>query len=164
MLSAVAQRDRAAFRALYDQTAPRMYAVALRLLGQAELAEDALQEAYITIWDKADRFDPDRGTAMAWITTIVRRRAVDRLRASPWLHREIPTEVEAGAFVEAFPDCLTLRHCLAQLDPKVMYAILLAYLYGMTQAELHQHTGLPLGTIKSRLRRGLIAIKECMAA
>ncbi len=162
LIQRTAAKDRAAFRALYDATCGRMMAVALRLLGRRDLAEEALQDAYLAIWNQAGRFDPARGSARGWIVTIVRRRAIDRLRASPWLQREIPETAEVEARIDSLPDTLTLRQCLERLEERTRHAICLAYLYGMTHEELSGRTGVPLGTMKSRLRRGLAALKACL--
>ena len=84
--------DEAAFEALYRETAPRLFAIALRMTGQHAAAEDVLHEAYVAVWRSAARFDARRGSARAWLGTILRRKAIDRLRASPWLERAIDAE------------------------------------------------------------------------
>ncbi len=162
LLQRVARQDRRAFKDLYDRTAPRLNAIALRMLGRVDLAEEVLQETFLTIWDKAGRYDPALGVAQAWITTILRRRAIDRLRASPWLPRDLPEAETVPAIVSAIPESLSLRHCLQKLDRATLHAIILSYMYGMTHRELHDRTGIPLGTLKSRLRRGLLALRKCL--
>ncbi len=162
LLVSVAKGDRDAFRVLYDRTASKMLGMALRILGRRDIAEEALQEAYLSIWSRAVSFDPTRGAAEAWIATIVRRRSIDRLRASPWLKREIPELNEIDGCLMPLPETLSLRTCLAKLDRMTRYSIILAYIYGLTHAELNERTSIPLGTIKSRLRRGISALKVCL--
>lgn len=162
LLDRSAKGDRAAFRAFYDRTAPRMMAIALRLLGRRDLAEEAVQDAYVSAWQSAGRFDPGHGSAMGWMTTITRRRAIDRLRASPWLVRELPASYEDIAPAANSAEQIALRACLDRLDDRTRFSICLCYLYGLTQQELSDATDAPLGTVKSRLRRGLLALKACL--
>lgn len=167
LLSLVASGDRAAFRILFERTAPRQLAIARRILGRTDLAEDAVQEAYLTIWTKAANYRENLGSADAWITTIVRRRAIDFLRASPWLSREVAESVTnpaQSAITTSTPERLTLEHCLSALEQKVNTAIRLAYVYGFTHSELSQRLDIPLGTLKSRIKRGLASLKECLEA
>lgn len=157
-----AERDMTAFQALYQQTAPLMLRIALDILGRRDLAEEAVQDAYLQIWSRAASFSPARGSARGWMAVIQRRRAIDRLRASPWLHREAPEAEMIESRIASLPASLELRQCLDRLSPQVRHGICLAYLYGMTHMELSTATGTPLGTLKSRLRRGLAALKECL--
>lgn len=164
LIARTAERDREAFRTLYDRTSGLLMAIALRMLGRRDLAEEAVQDAFVAIWSQAGRFDPARGTARGWIATIARRRAIDRLRASPWLHREVAEQAEIEATIARLPESMTLRHCLSRLDAATRHAICLAYLYGMTHSELNARTGIPLGTLKSKLRRGLASLRTCLEA
>ncbi|MEO0363407.1 MAG: sigma-70 family RNA polymerase sigma factor [Pseudomonadota bacterium] len=161
LLAAVAEGDRAAFRRLFDLTSARLLAAALRIVGRRDLAEEALQDAFVSIWTKAEHYRRDEGAAIAWMTVIVRRRAVDRLRASPWLARETP-EFEDGWSPPAELGSFALRQCLDRLDDPTRYAICLSYLYGLTHRELSAATAIPLGTLKSRMRRGLMRLKACL--
>lgn len=165
LLIRTAKHDAAAFRELYELTAPRQLAIATRLLGRCDLAEEAIQDAYISIWNKAASFTPGTGSAQGWITTITRRRAIDRLRASPWLRREINTDQAdiSPATSDISQDRLALQQCLDRLSSNVQSAIRLAYLYGFTHVELSKRLDLPLGTLKSQLRRGLAKLKECLS-
>ncbi len=162
LIARTAQGDRAAFRRLYDGTSGRLLAITLKILGRRDLAEEALQDSYVSVWKRASGFDAGRGSARGWLATIARRRAIDRLRSSPWLFREVPEPPEIAASVSRLPERMTLRHCLERLDARTRHAICLAYLYGMTHSELSGKTGIPLGTIKSRLRRGVKSVKECL--
>lgn len=164
LLSLTSDGDMAAFKALYDRTAALQLAICRRILGRDDLAEEAVHDAFVSIWQSAARFCPENGSAMGWICTIVRRRALDRLRASPWLRREIALQPdEAGpSHATGSEERMALEQCLKELAPHIRSAIRLAYLYGLTHSELSQSLNLPLGTLKSQLRRGLIALKECL--
>ncbi|MEM7524644.1 MAG: sigma factor-like helix-turn-helix DNA-binding protein [Pseudomonadota bacterium] len=161
LLARVATRDRAAFKRLFDLTSGRMLAIAMRILNRRDLAEEAVQDAYLSIWTKAGAYRRGDGAPLAWISVIVRRRAVDRLRASPWLQRESP-DFEDGWRPPPGRESVDLRRCLEKLDDKTRYAICLSFLYGMTHQELSAATSIPLGTVKSRLRRGLLNLKACL--
>lgn len=162
-----AEGDRAAFRLLYDHAGGWLLAITLRILRRRDLAEEAMQDAFVSVWKTADGFSTARGSALGWLATIARRRAIDRLRASPWLAREC-AEADGADMAETqtaltrLPERLALRQCLEKLDLATRQAICLAYLYGLTHAELSRKTGVPLGTMKSRLRRGLQSLKECL--
>lgn len=164
LIARTAERDRAAFRALYDGTCALLMGIALKMLSRRDLAEEAVQDAYLAIWSQAGRFDCERGSARGWIATIARRRVIDRLRASPWLRREVPEQAEVEAGIARLPEAMTLRQCLLRLDTSTRHAICLAYLYGMTHSELSSRTGIPLGTLKSKLRRGLASLRRCLGA
>jgi len=158
--------DEAAFEALYRETAPRLFAIALRMTGQHAAAEDVLHEAYVAVWRSAARFDPRRGSARAWLGTILRRKAIDRLRASPWLERAIDAEAlpaPAAAVVERSDEAaLSLRQCLERLAPESFRAIWLCALYGFSYRELSDRLSEPVPTLKSRVRRGLLALRKCL--
>lgn len=162
LLAAAADGDRAAFRRAYDIAGPRLYRASFRILGRRDLAEEALQDAFLNIWDKAATFDPARGSAIAWMATITRRRAIDRLRASPWMQRETEELDERSASANEPSIGIAIRECFERLRPEARYAIKMAYFYGMTHGELARKTKTPLGTVKSLIRRGLIALKECL--
>lgn len=158
--------DREAFRTLYDLTASRLMGATMRILGRSDMAEDALQEAYLSIWERAGTYRREVGAPLAWMSTIARRRAIDRLRASPWLKREAP-EDEGAAIVAAAvggpdADMLTLKECLGRLEQRALDAILSAYLYGMSHRELALAKSMPLGTVKSMIRRAALQLKRCL--
>ena len=167
-LCASGRGDREAFRRVYDATVSRLFPIALRILRRRESAEDALQEAFILIWRKAAHFDPGRGRPMAWMATIVRNSAIDRLRVQTQEPRD-PVDWQDAAEVLAdpasvevadqAPDALAVRGALAGLEENQRKAILLAYVYGMTHEELSACLGAPLGTVKSWVRRGLQHLK-----
>ena len=172
LLAATARGDRKAFRQLYQVSSPRLFAIALRLLCRRDLAEDVLQDAYVAIWRKAGQYHPDRGEPLAWMCRIVRNRAIDRLRAEA-PRRELASledVSESAAAEERFaatgPDRLgaSLRGCLDKLKVDQRRSIILAYYYGMTHDELAAHLDVPLGTVKSWIRRGLMQLKDQLGA
>lgn len=166
LIEATAAGDRAAFRALYDRSAPRLLAAAGRVLGRRDLAEEAVQEAYISIWEKASTYKREAGAPLAWMSTIARRRAIDRLRASPWLKREAPDEDIERAFDKLAErndvDSIALKECLDELESKPRDAILSAYIFGMTHSELARARSMPLGTVKTVIRRGILQLRRCL--
>lgn len=148
-----------------------MVAVAQRILRRRDLAEDAVQEAFLRIWRQAGRYDPALGSPRAWIYTILRNLALNLLRDGA---REEPVEDERlmalGEGQEAGEDALgrlaedsALRRCLERLEPPRRASILLAYVEGLSHGEIAGRLGLPLGTVKAWIRRSLLALRECMA-
>ena len=171
LLVAAGRGDRQAFARLYNLSASRLLAIALRILRQREPAEEVLQEAYLTIWKKASQYHPDRGRPLAWMGTIVRHRAIDLLRSQnrePRSHTGFDDVIEGGlgddVATEAPFDQIdeSLRGCLEKLQSKQQKAIVLAYYYGHTHEELVSALDAPLGTVKSWVRRGLLQLKECL--
>lgn len=163
LLAQIAEGDRAALRRLYDVAAPRLLGIAMRMLRRRDLAEDALQEAFVAIWSDAARFDPALGHARAWMATILRRKAIDRMRATPWLRRKDDL-AEPPAVPEDDPHALAVRECLDRLGDTQRKALLHVYYFGLTHEELSHRLGKPLGTVKSWVRRGLIDMKTCLEA
>ncbi len=167
LLQRCAAGDRAAFRALYDRHASRLYAVALRITRHANLASDTVQEAFIQIWQNARHFNPERGSPEAWMIGLTRYRALDLVRrAGPAL---IPLEDEHS--VESFDDLSgldnatdgrALRECLERLETNRRRLVVLAFVEGFSHAELAAQFVIPLGTIKSTIRRSLASLRECL--
>lgn len=166
----IAQGDRAALRALYQATSPKLFAVCLRILSDREESEDVLQDVYVTIWRRADRFDPARASVAAWISTIARNRAIDRLRARGPLAKAEPIEAleiaddqpGADAKLAQVDDARRLEGCLAELDPRTRTVIRTAFFEGVTYEALARQMDAPLGTVKSWIRRGLARLKGCL--
>ena len=171
ILQRVATGDRAAFEEIYRRTSVKLFGVCLRILPVRQEAEDALQEAYVAVWKRATAFDPARGTAMTWLITLARNRAVDRLRAGGKavaapidLAAEIADEAPlASERAEADQDERRLAACLDTLDGGDAGLIRTAFFDGATYAELAGRAATPLGTIKSRIRRALIKLRDCLA-
>jgi len=170
LLRACAGGSRAALHALYEADGPLMLAVARRIVRQREIAEDVVHEAFVNIWRRADSFDPARGSARAWMIAVARNAALNSLRKSA---RTVATAEPVGAaVVDPAPDPQTvlerlrdddaLRACLEILDEDKRRAILLAYMEGLTHTEIAERTAAPVGTVKSWIRRGLIALRSCL--
>lgn len=168
----VTRQDEAAFAALYQACVSRVYSVALRITRNAAQAEEVTEDTFWQTWREAPRFDPARGTALAWILTIARSRALDSLRARDQAEpvEDVETLHEAQRGHDATPlDLLdatqtdhALHHALAQLDAQPRQLIALAFFKGLTHDEIAAHTGMPLGTVKSHIRRGLTTLKALL--
>lgn len=159
LLKATAGGDRIAFRKLYGETSGRLFAVALRILRDRQLAEDAVQEAFVRIWRSAGKYDPARGSPLAWMAVIARNAALDRIKQrADW---EPIEELEIPA-IEAEPADARVGHCLKKLSEQHRNALVLMYVYGLTHPELAERLNAPLGTVKSWVRRGAAALRECM--
>jgi RNA polymerase sigma-70 factor, ECF subfamily len=160
--------DREAFRALYDAESPRLYGLALRITGQAPLAADAVHDAFLQVWQRAVRFDRRRGSATAWLTGLVRYRAIDllRSRAREADEEALPEQRDPGpGALDALLETAAgraLQKCLLALEERQRQAIVLAFVHGKTHAELADQLKVPLGTVKSWIRRGLLALKACL--
>ncbi len=171
LLRAVARGDEAAFTRLYDLVAPRVYGLARRVLRDPAQAEEVAQEALVEVWRSASRFDPARGSATAWIFTITHRRAVDRVRseqaALDRVQRLAPeaAQTPADEVVEQATAHLqrqAVRRCLKTLTELQREAITLAYYGGYTYQQVAQLLGAGLPTVKTRMRDGLIRLRDCL--
>ncbi len=170
-LRGCARGDRTALRAIYDSEAPRMIGVAMRLLRRRALAEEAVHDTFLQVWKKADSFDPARGEARSWIYAILRNRALNILRGETRTDLVddfepmglVSEEENAEAVMMRLSDTGSLKRCLERLEPARRQAITLAYIHGLSHGELAGRLGVPLGTIKSWIRRSLISLRECMA-
>ena len=159
-----------AFRRLYDIEASRMLGISIRILKRRALAEEAVHDAFLSIWNHAASYSPQLGSARGWVHTIVRNRALNILRGEA--RTDLTDQIESFdvASDEENPEQLTsrlsdakaLKHCLERLEPTPRHAVILAYVQGLTHGEIAERLGVPLGTIKSRIRRSLIALKECL--
>jgi len=165
--------DRAAFSSLYEATSAKLFGLALRILVRRDLAEEALQDAFVKIWHNADSFNADKAAAMTWMTTIVRNRCLDLLRAAPhethineeqsfddWASDDLGPLQEISASTEAS----ALLNCMNQLAPLQRQAIAMSYFHGLAHDQLAQQLVQPLGTIKTWIRRGLQVLKNCLTA
>lgn len=170
LMSRIADGDRAALRQLYDATSAKLFGVCLRILSNRDESEDVLQEVYITIWRRADRFEAGRASVITWVSTIARNRAIDRLRArGPLAYAEQVDDMEiadgaesAHAILEAAQSGEALGRCLSTLDDRTEKVIRTAFFEGVTYEALAQRMATPLGTVKSWVRRGLLKLKECL--
>jgi RNA polymerase sigma factor (sigma-70 family) len=168
LLAAVARSDEAALAELYDRFGRIAYGLALRVLRDSALAEDAVQDAFLNVWRSAERFEAGRAKASTWVLTFVHRRAVDLVRREE-RRRTVPEEAApepAGPGVdedvERRSKCKVVQGALRRLPPEQREAIELAYYGGYTQSELAERLGEPLGTIKSRMFTGLQRLRAVL--
>jgi RNA polymerase sigma-70 factor, ECF subfamily len=170
LLQRCAGGDRGAFRALYDRWGSRLHGIALRITRQPSLAADATQDAFVQIWQQAHRFDPARGSAEAFLVSLVRYRALDLVRRRA---REVPG-YEPDDREDETPDALSrlvttaegaaLHRCLGKLDAERRRLVMLAFVEGLSHSELAERLRVPLGTVKSWIRRSLLSLRECLAS
>jgi RNA polymerase sigma-70 factor (ECF subfamily) len=170
ILGQIARRNQEAMADLYDRTSALIYGLALRMLGEKCAAEEITQDVYMQVWRKAETFDPARGSVLSWMVTIARSRALDKLRASKArLSREDDSE-SVDFFRDPSPDpehasseserVRFVRQLLSDLPTNQRNMIELAFFSGLTHSEIATRTGLPLGTIKARIRTGMIQLRE----
>jgi RNA polymerase sigma-70 factor (ECF subfamily) len=170
-LARIAGGDRAALQLVYRETSAKLFGVCLRILRDRSEAEDVLQDVYMTVWRRAETFDPDRASPITWLVTVARNRSIDRLRSSAKARRMRPIddafEVSDGApgalaQVESDDEHRRLMACLGELEPRHALAIRSAFLDGATYEELAVRVDVPLGTMKSWIRRGLARLRDCL--
>ncbi len=177
LIARVMRQDEAALADLYEQLSGRVYALALHITRQVACAEEVMQDTFWQVWRHAPRFDPQRGSAMAWVLMIARSRALDALRARArdpvqfsqhGIDEEDPmpdhTAHDPLDLLQAVRTGSALHAQLAKLDPLRRQLIALAFFRGMTQDEIAEHTGLPLGTVKSHFRRTLAALQAALGS
>ncbi|WP_435199876.1 ECF RNA polymerase sigma factor SigK [Janibacter sp. GS2] len=168
-LLAVAQGDEAAFASLYDATSRRVYGLVLRVLRNPSQSEEVTQEIYLEVWRHAGKYDPDRGSPLGWLMTLAHRRAVDRVRSSQAATvrdesyeartREVHFDTTAEA-ATAQLEAHRVRQALDRISEVQREAVSLAYLDGYTHREVAARLDLPLGTAKTRIRDGLIRLRD----
>ena len=172
LLARTSQGDRQAFSKLYEATSAKLFGLAVRILGRRDLAEEALQDAFVSVWHHAGSFNEDKASAMTWMTTIVRNRCLDMLRAMPhehglgedqdfdqWASEDLSPIERAISGQEAH----VLLNCMKALAPLQRQAIAMSYFHGLAHEQLAQQLIQPLGTIKTWIRRGLQSLKNCIA-
>ncbi|WP_269713307.1 sigma-70 family RNA polymerase sigma factor [Caulobacter sp. NIBR2454] len=162
--------DRRALEEVYNRTSAKLFGVCLRILSDRSEAEDVLQEVYLTVWRKADQFDPDRASPITWLSTLARNRAIDRLRSSG--RREARPLDEATEIADEQPsafdglsstqDAQLLNRCMDQLEDKHRAAVRTAFFDGLTYDELARAASVPLGTMKGWIRRSLMKLRVCL--
>lgn len=171
LLIKIAAQDRAAFRHLYSLAASKLMGVLLRILNNRAESEDALQEVFTRVWLKAARFDADKGRGMTWLIALSRNLAIDRLRARP---DHVSDDDAMSAAPDPAPRAETrliaagearrINDCFATLEPDRAEALRGAYLSGLSYTDLADRHGVPLNTMRTWLRRGLLRLKECMGS
>jgi RNA polymerase sigma-70 factor, ECF subfamily len=172
LLGRIAARDPAAFAALYKATSAKLYGAVARILPRGDAAADALQEAYVRIWEKAGEFDPAKGSPLAWMATIARNRALDEVRrVRPGSLEDMAEsfepaadEVDPIAARERSEGLAALINCLQKLDEEKRAVLLLAYYRGSSREALAQRFGRPVPTIKTWLHRSLAQLRDCLAS
>ena len=171
LLRDVAAGNQTAFERLYEKTSGQLFAVALKMLKNKDSAEEALQEAFIRIWYKADYYKEGQGTVLTWMVSIVRYRALDMLRSKKVRKEEsfdevleVDDQLEGGTpIAQAFNRYDSKLHkCMDELDFQQKQAINLAYFQGLSHSEVVSYLDSPLGTIKSWIRRGLSSLQRCI--
>jgi RNA polymerase sigma factor (sigma-70 family) len=175
-LAATARGDGAAFRRLYEATAPKLFGLALRILSKREWAEEVLQESFVNVWNSAESYESGRAAPMTWMSTIVRNKAFDFLR-----RRDETVEIDAETFdkevmaalesqdptplerLQLSAQASALAGCLGHLQGLHRQAIALAFFHDLSHSEVAQQMQLPIGTVKTWIRRGMDRLRECMA-
>lgn len=177
LLREIARGDRDAFTRLYDRFSRPLFAVASRILHDAAEAEDVVHDAFISIWQKSATFDPARCSAFGWAIALTRNRAIDRLRTRHRRHEILDTSVPAdlgydetttnsatsSADLSLKERATTVRDAVTQLSPEQRRALELAFFSGLTQQEIAARLHEPLGTVKARIRRGLLKLRDLLA-
>ncbi len=171
LLTRVARGDQAAFSDLYDELAGRVLGLVTRLLKDRAQSEEVTQEVFLEVWQQAARFDQGRGSAASWVLTMAHRRAVDRIRASQASH-DRDTRIGIRDFETGFDQVsesveIRIEHervsrALAKLTEFQRQAVQLAYYGGFSHSEMAEHLGVPIGTVKTRLRDGMIRLRDEM--
>jgi RNA polymerase sigma-70 factor (ECF subfamily) len=169
LLRAVAAGDRTAFAEVYDRIASRVMGLVTRLLRDRAQSEEVTQEVFLEIWQQAGRFDQNRGSGMAWVLTMAHRRAIDRIRSSQKSHerdlkigiRDVERDFDqVSESVEIRVENERVKRAMGRLTPLQREAVILAYYGGYSHSEMADILGIPLGTVKTRLRDGMIRLRD----
>jgi RNA polymerase sigma-70 factor (ECF subfamily) len=173
-LEGIRTRDAGSLQTLYDESSRVLYSLALRVLNDREDAEEVILDVYQQVWKAVDRYDPARGTVLAWLAVMTRHRAIDRLRQSNVRRtRELPVEAAAeAASGSPAPEAETIleqrrrliREAMGTLAPEQREPIELAFFSGMSHSEVAETLGAPLGTIKTRIRTGMQKLRKALPA
>jgi|SRR5450830_244580 len=180
LLAAVTRRDRNAFQQLYDQTAPKLLGYALRIVSTREMAEDVLQESFVNIWNNAAQYQNSLAAPLTWMATIVRNKAFDFLRSHGKANQldtsslddpemqSVMQNLESATLnpmdaMQLSQHALALASCLQRLDGGQRQAIAMAFYHDLSHGEVATQLKLPLGTVKTWIRRGLSSLRTCMS-
>lgn len=176
LMEAVARGDKAAFAQIYDRFSPPLYALALRVVRDPTEAQDIVHDVFVTVWEKAATFEHIRGSAFSWAVTLVRNRAIDRVRMrrrradllagsvlSDLGYDESEGAAAANESAVREDDARQVRSAVATLPPDQQNALELAFFGGLTQEQIAEKLQQPLGTVKARIRRGLIKLRDLLA-
>ena len=169
LLTGIAAGDRSALAALYQRTSAKLYGICVRLLPSEADAQDVLQDVYLTVWRKAGLYDQAKASPITWLAVMTRNKAIDRLRGRKFDTDPLDAANDVAAddpsafdIVEQSQERERLAHCLEELDPGHAAIIRSAFVDGLTYAELAARDAVPLGTMKSWIRRGLLRLRGCL--
>lgn len=170
LIGRVSLKDRKAFAALYEASAPKLFAICLRILRDRSEAEEALQEIYVKIWQRADRYVPGNVHPMAWLAAVARNHAIDVIRARRPVATDIDEAYDIADPLMSPEEAVVLRSegrridiCMDELEPERASAVRHAYIEGLSYEELAEIHGVPLNTMRTWLRRSLLKLRECMS-
>jgi RNA polymerase sigma-70 factor, ECF subfamily len=173
LISLIQRRDSEAFATLYDRHSRAAYSLAYRMMGERQAAEDLVQDALLKVWRGAESYRPERGSVRTWLLSIVHNRGIDQLRSTATRRRtqekveaSAPTSEASEAFSESWRNAQReqVREALKTLPQEQLKVLELAYFSGYTHAEIAEMLGLPLGTVKGRMRLGLKKIRDYFAS
>ena len=171
LLSRCGLRDRRAFAELYEATKSKLFAVSLRIVRERQIAEEALQDSFVNIWNNAGSYATAKAAPMTWMTAIVRNRSLDIVRRP-----HLETQDEDDYFTQNLEDqalspqdqlvqgreAVQVENCMQGLESEQRQTISLAFFHGLSHSEVADHLGKPLGTVKTHIRRGLMKLKGCL--
>jgi RNA polymerase sigma-70 factor (ECF subfamily) len=173
MIARIGRRDQGAFSALYDRLSGPLYSLAMKMLGDPAEAQDALQEVFLQIWSRAGTYDPEQSSVFSWTVLLTRSRVIDRLRARGRRSRVVvastedaPTAADASTVesaadtVQKNDEAARVRYVLNNLPSEQRETIELAFFEDLSHHEIAARLGQPLGTVKARIRRGLLKLRE----
>ena len=176
LVAAVAMQDRKAFRTLYDATSAQLFGFALRVLHREELAEEAVGDAFVSIWHAAAGYQPHLAAPLTWMTTIVRNKALDILRRQDDAVELDAQQLDADLLlamqdpaagpqdrVQMTDEARALAHCMDVLEGRQRQVIGMAYFHDLSHSEVAAQLSLPIGTVKTWIRRGLDKLKTCLS-
>lgn len=167
----LAEGDRSALEWIYQATSAKLFGICLRILGDRGEAEDALQDVYVSLWQRAKNYDPERASPISWLAVFARNRAIDRLRMGKVRSAAVSVDEAAGipdchpladAVLESSERSARIHDCIGTLEERQQDAIRTAFFEGSTYSELAERRGVPMGTMKSWVRRGLARLKRCL--
>ncbi len=169
LLASIALHDRTAFDTLYQHTSAKLFGVVLRLLKDRAEAEDALQDIYVKVWQRADQYAVSRASAMSWLIAIARNHAIDRLRTRRAIYEELDEAKfiaddtpDPEALAQASGERTRIEICMQRLEDRLANAVRGAYLDGYSYQELANQHAVPLNTMRTWLRRSLMKLRKCL--
>ena len=173
LIAKIERGDQEAFSRLYDQSSPHIYGLVLRMVNQPQIAEEVTMDVYVQVWKQAQGYNLNRGTPMGWLVTLARSRAIDRLRSGRVERVHVTSIEEIGGLEseEANPEDQSsgrqraeiVRTALTILPREQRESLMLAYFGGYSQSEISKQLGIPLGTVKTRIRMAMIRLREALA-